>query len=60
MEGFTNKQVSLNPFLSQEVTNSDLELLAITKMGNTEFPRLTTHSGGSRAISNSLGEKLQE
>jgi hypothetical protein len=35
-------RVSLNPFLNQVVTKTDLELLTITNMGNTNFPRLTT------------------
>jgi hypothetical protein len=60
VEGFIKNRVSLNPFLSQEVTKTDLELLAITKMGNTNFSRLSMQSGGSRATSNSLGAKLQE
>jgi hypothetical protein len=42
IEGFTKYQVSLNPFLSQEVTKTDLELLTFTKIGNINFPRLTT------------------
>jgi hypothetical protein len=60
VEWFTMNRVSLNPFLCQEVTKTDLELLTVTKMGNTNFPRLTTQSGGSRATSNHLGAKLQE
>jgi hypothetical protein len=60
VEGFTKNRVSLNPFLSQEVTKNYLEFLTITKMGNTNFPRRTTQSGGSGATSNSLGVRLQE
>jgi hypothetical protein len=60
VEELTKSQVSLNPFLSQEVTKTDLELLTIKKMGNTNFPRLTTQSDRSRATSNHLGVKLQE
>jgi hypothetical protein len=60
VEGFTKNRVSFNPFLSQEVTKTYLELLTITKMGNTNFPRRTTQSGGSRATSNRLGTRLQE
>jgi hypothetical protein len=59
IEELTNSWVSLNPFLSQVVTKTDLELLTIT-MGNTNFPRLTTQSGTSRATSNRVGAKLQE
>jgi hypothetical protein len=59
IEELTNSRVSLNPFLSQVVTKTDLELLTIT-MGNTNFPRLTTQSGTSRATSNRVGAKLQE
>jgi hypothetical protein len=60
VEELTKSQVSLNPFLTQLVTKTDLELLTITKMGNTKFPRLTTQSGSSRETSNRLGAKLQE
>jgi hypothetical protein len=60
IEELTKSQVSLNPFLSQVVTKTDHELLTITKMGNTNFPRLTTQSGISRATSNHLGAQLQE
>jgi hypothetical protein len=60
VEEFTKNQISLNPFLSQEVTNIDLELLTTTTMGNTNFPRLTRETGSSRATSNHLGAKLQE
>jgi hypothetical protein len=60
VEELTKSQVSLNPFLSQVATKTDLELFTITKMGNTYFPRLTTQSGRSRAISNHLGAQLQE
>jgi hypothetical protein len=35
-----------------------IELPTITKKGNTNFPRLTTPSGSSRAISNCLGATL--
>jgi hypothetical protein len=56
----TKSRVSLNPFLSQVVTKIDLEILTITKMDNTNFPRLTTQSGSSRATSNHLGAQLQE
>jgi hypothetical protein len=42
IEELTKSWVSLNPFLSQVVTKTDLELLTITKLGNTNFPRLTT------------------
>jgi hypothetical protein len=42
------------------VTKTDLELLTITKMGNTNFSRLTTQSGSSRVTSNHLGAQLQE
>jgi hypothetical protein len=59
VEWFTKNWVSLNPFLSQEVTKTNLELLTNTTMGNTNFPRLTTQSGSSRATSNHLGAKLQ-
>jgi hypothetical protein len=55
VEEITKSQASLNPFLSQVVTKTDLELLTITKMGNTNVSRLTTQSGGSRATSNRLG-----
>jgi hypothetical protein len=37
IEELTKSLVSLNPFLSQVVTKTDLELLTITKMGNTNF-----------------------
>jgi hypothetical protein len=60
IEELTKSQVSLNPFLSQVVTKTDLELLTSTKMGNQNFPRLTTQSGISRATCNYLGAKLQE
>jgi hypothetical protein len=60
VEELTKSRVSLNPFLTQLVTKTDLELLTITKMGNTNFPRLTTQNGSSRATSNRLGAKLQE
>jgi hypothetical protein len=42
VEELTKSWVSLNPFLTQVVIKTDLELLTITKMGNTNFPRLTT------------------
>jgi hypothetical protein len=58
VEGFTKNQVSLNPFLSQEVTKTYLELLTITKMDNTNFPRCTTQSGGSMVTSNHIGARL--
>jgi hypothetical protein len=51
----TKSRTSLNHFLTQVVTKTDLELLTITKMGNTKFSRLTTQSGWSRATSNHLG-----
>jgi hypothetical protein len=56
----TKNQVSLNIFLFQEVTKTDLELLTIIKVGNTNLPRLTTQSGSSRATSNCVGAGLQE
>jgi hypothetical protein len=56
----TKNQVSLNIFLFQEVTKTDLELLTIIKMGNTNLPRLTTQSGSSWATSNCVGAELQE
>jgi hypothetical protein len=59
VEGFTKNRVSLNPFLSQEVTKTYIELITITKMGNINFPRRTTQSGGSQATSNHLGARLQ-
>jgi hypothetical protein len=58
VEGLTKRQVSLNPFLPQVVTKTDLELLTIIKMGNTNFPRLITQSGSSRATSNHLRAML--
>jgi hypothetical protein len=60
VEELTKSWVSLNTFLSQVVTKIDLKLLTITKMGNTNFPRLTTQSSRSRTTSNCLGVKLQE
>jgi hypothetical protein len=60
VEELTKSWVSLNPFLSQVVIKTNLELLTITNMGHTNFPRLTTQSGSSRAASNHLGAKLQE
>jgi hypothetical protein len=42
VEELIKSWVSLNPFLSQVVTKTDLELLTITKMDNTNLPRLTT------------------
>jgi hypothetical protein len=60
VEELTKSRISLNPFLTQVVTKTDLKLLTITKMGNTNFPRLITQSGSSRATSNRLGAKLQE
>jgi hypothetical protein len=60
VDGLRKSQVSLNPFLTQVVTKTNLELLTITKMGNTNFPRLTTQSDSSRATSNRLGAMLQE
>jgi hypothetical protein len=59
VEELTKSRVSINPFLSQEVTKTDLELLTITKMGNTNFLRLTTQSSSSRTTSNHVGGKLQ-
>jgi hypothetical protein len=41
VEEFIKSQVPLNPFLSV-VIKTDLELLTITKMGNINFPWLTT------------------
>jgi hypothetical protein len=55
VEKLTKSRVSLNPFLFQVVTKTNLELLTITKMDNTNFPSLTTQSGSSRATSNHLG-----
>jgi hypothetical protein len=60
IEELTKSRVSLNHFLSQVVTKTDLELLTITRMGNTKFPSLTTQSCSSRATSNRLGVQLQE
>jgi hypothetical protein len=60
IEELTKNQVSLNPFLSQVVTKTDHELLTITKIGNTNFSRLTTQSGSSRETSNHLGAQLQK
>jgi hypothetical protein len=60
VEGLTKSQVSLNPFLTQVVTKTDHELLTITKMSNTNFSRLITQSGSSRATTNHLGARLQE
>jgi hypothetical protein len=54
VEELTKSQVSLNSFLTQVVTKTNLELLTITKMGNTNFSRLTTQSGSSRATFNCL------
>jgi hypothetical protein len=42
VEGLTKSWVLLNPFLTQVVTKTDLELPTITTKGNTNFPRLTT------------------
>jgi hypothetical protein len=55
IEELTKTRVSLNPFLTQVFTKTNLEVLTITKMGNTKFPRFTTQSGSSRATSNHLG-----
>jgi DNA-binding CsgD family transcriptional regulator len=60
VEELKKSQVSLNPFLSQVVTKTELELLTITKMGNINFTRLTTQSGSSTTTSNHLGAQLQE
>jgi hypothetical protein len=60
IEGLTKRRVSLNPFLTQVITKTDLELLTITKMGNTNFLRLTTQSDISRATPNCLGARLQK
>jgi hypothetical protein len=60
VEGFTKNRIPLNHFLSQKVTKTDLELLTITTMGNTNFSRLTTQSGSLSATSNHLGARLQE
>jgi hypothetical protein len=60
VEELTNCRVPLNPFLTQVVTKTDLELLTITKMGNTNFPRLTTQRSSSRTTFNRLGAQLQE
>jgi hypothetical protein len=58
VEGFTNNRVYRNPFLSQEVTKTNLELFTFTKIGNTNFSRLTTQSGSSMATYNHLGAML--
>jgi hypothetical protein len=42
IEELTKSCVSLNLFLTQVVTKTDLELLTITKMDNTNFLRITT------------------
>jgi hypothetical protein len=60
IQGLNKSRVSLNPFLTQVVKKTDLELLTITKKGNTNFLSLTTQSGSSRATSNLLGAMLQE
>jgi hypothetical protein len=60
IEGFTKNRVSVNPFLLSRSHKDNLELLTIIKKGNTNFPRLTTPSGSSRATSNCLRAKLQE
>jgi hypothetical protein len=60
VEELTKSYVFLNPFLSQVVTQTDLELLTFTKMGNTNFPRLTTQGGNTRATTNRLGAQLQK
>jgi hypothetical protein len=59
VDRLTKSRVSLNPFLTHVVTKADLELLTITKMGNTNFPRLTTQSGSSRATFKRLGAMFQ-
>jgi hypothetical protein len=40
VEGLTKSRVSLNHFLTQVVSKTDLERLTITKMGNTNFSRV--------------------
>jgi hypothetical protein len=60
VEGFIKDRVSLNSFLTQVCHKDVLEMLTITKMGNTNFPMLTTQSSSLREISNHLGVKLQE
>jgi hypothetical protein len=60
VKGLTKCRVSMNPFLTQVVTKTNLELLTITKTGNTNFSRLATQSGSSRATSNRLGAQLKE
>jgi hypothetical protein len=60
VEELTKSYVFLNPFLSQVVTHTDLELLTFTNMGNTNFPRLTTQGGNTRATTNRLGAQLQK
>jgi hypothetical protein len=60
IEGLTKRQISLNPFLTQVIIKTDLKLLTITKMGNTNFLRLTTQSGSSRTTPNYLGARLQK
>jgi hypothetical protein len=48
------------PFPLLRSHQDTLELLTITKKGNTKFSMLTTPSGTSRVTSNHLGAKLQE
>jgi hypothetical protein len=59
VDGFTKNRVS-QPFFFSRSHQDTLELLTITKMGNTNFPRLTTPSGGLKATSNRLGAKLKK
>jgi hypothetical protein len=40
VEELTKSRVSLNPFLTHVVTKTDLELLTLTKMGNTNSKHL--------------------
>jgi hypothetical protein len=55
VEELTKSRVSLNTFLSQVVTKTDLKLFTIIKMGNINFPRLITQCDSSKATSNRLG-----
>jgi hypothetical protein len=55
IEELTKSRVSLNNFLSQVVTKTDLKLFTIIKMGNINFPRLITQCDSSKATSNHLG-----
>jgi hypothetical protein len=42
IEELTKSRISLNSFLTQVVTKTDLKLLTIIKMDNTNFLMLTT------------------